>query len=150
MPGIYLHDADVAAMRASADEEEIRDFAEVIAPLESAGQLDTSNRGPCVVIGTEPAARAWSHSGTPLRSLGRRRRASALRRRPPALHVPVERPGFRSPGDEDPAEGSRTRTAWLDRAESEGLLLATAHVPPHPMGRVIRAEGQRIFRPCQQ
>ena len=55
-------------------------------------------------------------------------------------------PGFRSPADEDPDEGSRTRTAWLDRAESEGLTLATAHVPPSPIGRTVRAEGQRLLR----
>ena len=35
-------------------------------------------------------------------------------------------PGFRSAGDEDPDQASHTRTAWLARTESEGLLLATA------------------------
>ena len=38
----HLHDADIAWMRGSVDEEDVREFAEVIAPLESAGQLDTS------------------------------------------------------------------------------------------------------------
>ena len=38
----YLHEADVAWMRGFDDEEDVREFAEVIAPLESAGQLDTS------------------------------------------------------------------------------------------------------------
>lgn len=32
----------------------------------------------------------------------------------------------------------RTRAAWLDRAESEGLTLATAHVPPSPITRIAR------------
>jgi hypothetical protein len=44
------------------------------------------------------------------------------------------------------AEGSRTRAAWLDRAESEGLTLATAHVPPSPIGRIVREGGQRLLR----
>jgi glyoxylase-like metal-dependent hydrolase (beta-lactamase superfamily II) len=55
-------------------------------------------------------------------------------------------PGYRSPGDEDPEEGSSTRVAWLDRAESEGMTLATAHVPPSPIGRIVRVAGQRLLR----
>src|SRR4029079_47578 len=72
-------------------------------------------------------------------------------------------PGFRAPGDEDPEEasrtraaglhraarwgwvGSRTRAAWLDRAESRGLTLATAHVPPFPIGRITREAGKRLL-----
>src|SRR4029077_8645171 len=38
----YLHAADVAWMQGFVDEEGVREFAEAIAPLESAGQLDTS------------------------------------------------------------------------------------------------------------
>ena len=38
----HLHEADVAWMRALVDEESVREFAEAIEPLESAGQLDTS------------------------------------------------------------------------------------------------------------
>jgi glyoxylase-like metal-dependent hydrolase (beta-lactamase superfamily II) len=38
----HLHDADVAWMRGFEDEEDVREFAEAIAPLESAGQLDAS------------------------------------------------------------------------------------------------------------
>ena len=52
-------------------------------------------------------------------------------------------PAFRAPGDEDPEEASRTRAAWLDRAESEGLTLATRIVPPSPIGRIVREGGQR-------
>jgi glyoxylase-like metal-dependent hydrolase (beta-lactamase superfamily II) len=37
-----LHEADVAWMRGLVDEEDVRDFAEAIAPFESAGVLDTS------------------------------------------------------------------------------------------------------------
>ena len=55
-------------------------------------------------------------------------------------------PGVRSSGDDDPEEGSRTRAAWLDRAESEGLTLATAHVPPSPSGRIVREGGQRLLQ----
>jgi hypothetical protein len=30
--------------------------------------------------------------------------------------------------------------------ESEGLTLATAHVPPFPIGRIVREGGQRLLR----
>ena len=56
-------------------------------------------------------------------------------------------PGYRSPGDEDPEEGSRTRVAWLDRAESQGLTFATAHVPPYPIARIVREDGMRLPPP---
>ena len=56
-------------------------------------------------------------------------------------------PGFRAPGDDDPGEGSRARAAWLDRVESEGLTLATAHVPPFPIGRITREGGRRLLQP---
>jgi glyoxylase-like metal-dependent hydrolase (beta-lactamase superfamily II) len=55
-------------------------------------------------------------------------------------------PRFRSSGDDDPEKASRTRAAWLDRAESEGLTLATAHVPASPIGRIVREEEQRLLR----
>jgi glyoxylase-like metal-dependent hydrolase (beta-lactamase superfamily II) len=56
-------------------------------------------------------------------------------------------PGFRAPGEHDPDAACRTRAAWLDRAESEGLTLATAHVPPFPIGRIVRDQGARRLRP---
>jgi hypothetical protein len=30
--------------------------------------------------------------------------------------------------------------------ESEALTLATAHVPPSPIGRIVREGGQRLLR----
>ena len=102
----YLHGADITWMRGSVDEDEIREFAEVIAPLESSGAARHLRRRPRGGARPEPATRAGSHPGTPLRAVGHRRRAGALRGRPPALHVPAERPGFRSSGDVDPEEGS--------------------------------------------
>src|SRR3954447_14659823 len=78
---------------------------------------------------------------TPLCPIGCRRRAGPLRWRPLALHVQLSDPAFRAPGDEDPEQACETRAAWLDRAASEALTLATAHVPPSPIGRIAREDG---------
>jgi glyoxylase-like metal-dependent hydrolase (beta-lactamase superfamily II) len=143
----YLHDADVAWMRGFVDEENVREFAEAIAPLESAGQLKTSIEDREV----SPGLRLQHAPGhTPghrcvLLDTGGERVLFAG----DLLHFTFQlnEPGFRSPGDDDPEEGSRTRTAWLDRAESEGFTLATAHVPPSPIGRIIREGGLRLLQP---
>jgi glyoxylase-like metal-dependent hydrolase (beta-lactamase superfamily II) len=128
----HLHDADVAWMRGFVDEEDVREFAEAIAPLESAGQLDTSiedrELSPGLSLRHAPG-HTPGHRCVLLDAGGERVLFAG-----DLLHFTFQLndPGFRSPGDDDPEEGSRTREAWLDRTESEGLTLATAHVPPSP------------------
>ena len=51
---------------------------------------------------------------------------------------------YRSPADADFEEGSRTRGAWLDRVETEGMTMATAHLPPSPFVRLLRSGDARI------
>jgi glyoxylase-like metal-dependent hydrolase (beta-lactamase superfamily II) len=142
----YLHAADVAWMRGFVDEESVREFAEVITPLESAGQLDSSIEDREVSPGLN-LRHAPGH--TPghrcvLLDTGDERVLFAG----DLLHFTFQLndPGFLAPGEDDPKEGSRTRTAWLDRVESEGMTLATAHVPPFPIGRIAREEGERLLR----
>lgn len=48
--------------------------------------------------------------------------------------------------DSDPAEGVATRTALLDRIESEGLRLISCHFPAPGVGTIIRVEGTRYFQ----
>ena len=48
--------------------------------------------------------------------------------------------------DSDPAAGIATRTALLDRIESEGLRMLTCHFPAPGAGTIIRLDGQRFFR----
>jgi glyoxylase-like metal-dependent hydrolase (beta-lactamase superfamily II) len=55
-------------------------------------------------------------------------------------------PWFRAPGEVDPEQACRTRAAWLDRVESDGMTIATPHVPPFPIGRIVREGGQRLLR----
>jgi glyoxylase-like metal-dependent hydrolase (beta-lactamase superfamily II) len=88
----HLHDADVAWMRGFVDEEDVREFAEAIAPPRVSGTARHVHRGPRVVARLEPATRAGSHPRTPVRSPRHRRRAGSLRRGPRALHLPAERP----------------------------------------------------------
>jgi glyoxylase-like metal-dependent hydrolase (beta-lactamase superfamily II) len=142
----HLHDADVAWMRGLVDEEDVREFAEAIAPLESAGQLDTSiedrELSPGLSLRHAPG-HTPGHRCVLLDTGGERVLFAG-----DLLHFTFQLndPGLRSPGDDNPEEGSRTRAAWLDRAESEGLTLATAHVPPFPIGRIVREGGRRELR----
>lgn len=60
--------------------------------------------------------------------------------------VQVTDPGWRSVADADPSTAVRTREVLLARAESEAILVSTAHFP-EPFGRVVRVEGRRSWAP---
>jgi glyoxylase-like metal-dependent hydrolase (beta-lactamase superfamily II) len=133
-------------MRGFVDEEDVREFAEAIAPLELAGQLHTSIEDREVSPGLSlrhAPGHTPGHRCVLLDAGGERVLFAG-----DLLHFTFQLndPGFRSPADSDPEEGSRTRAAWLERAESEGLTLATAHVPPSPIARIVRGGGQRLLR----
>jgi glyoxylase-like metal-dependent hydrolase (beta-lactamase superfamily II) len=143
----HLHKADLAWMRRFDDEENVREFAEAIEPLESAGQLDTSIEDREVSPGLS-LRHAPGH--TPghrcvLLDTGDERVLFAG----DLLHFTfqLDDPGFRAPGDDDPELASHTRAAWLDRVESEGLTFATAHAPPSPFTRIVRERGRRVLWP---
>lgn len=142
----HLHEADVAWARSSDDEDDVREFAETIAPLEASGQLDTS-------IDDREMLRGLSLRHAPGHTPGHRvvllevgddrvLFAGDL------LHFTFQLndTGYRSPADKDPEEGSRTRAMWLHRAEAEGMTMATAHLPPAPFGRLVRDAGNVEFR----
>ena len=139
----YLHEADIAWMRGFDDEDDVREFAEVIAPLQSAGQLDTStdDREVSPGLGLRHAPGHTPGHRCVLLDTGGERVLFAG----DLLHFTFQLndPGFRAPGDDDPGEGSRTRAAWLARVESGGLTLATAHVPPFPIARIVSEHGRR-------
>ena len=143
----HLHDADIAWMRGFTDEAAVRELAEVIAPLESAGQLDTSTEDREVSPGLSlrhAPGHTPGHRCILLDAGGERVLFTG-----DLLHFTFQLndPGFRASGEDDPDEACRTRAAWLDRAESEGLTLATAHVPPFPIGRIVREGGKRQLQP---
>jgi glyoxylase-like metal-dependent hydrolase (beta-lactamase superfamily II) len=143
----HLHAADAEWMRASADEEDVREFAEAIAPLESSGQLDTSIEdrevSPGLSVRHAPG-HTPGHRCVLLDTGGERVLFAG-----DLLHFAfqLDDPAFHTPGDDDPTEASRTRVRWLDRVESEGITLATAHVPPFPIARIVREGGRRQLEP---
>jgi glyoxylase-like metal-dependent hydrolase (beta-lactamase superfamily II) len=137
----HLHEADVAWARTFDDAEDLREFAEVIAPLEASGQLDTSVEDREVMPGL---AIRHAPGHTPghrvaLLDAGDERVLFAG----DLLHFTFQLNDvtYGSPADHDPEEGSRTRGLWLDRVETEGMTLATSHVPPAPFGRLVRDGG---------
>jgi len=143
----FLHQADIAWMRDFEDEESVREFAEVIRPLEASGQLDTAADDREVSPGLH-LRHAPGH--TPghrcvVLDAGDERVLFAG----DLLHFTFQLndPAFRAPGEHDPDEACRTRASWLDRAEAEGLTLATAHVRPSPFARIVRDAGVRALQP---
>ena len=66
-----------------------------------------------------------------------------------ALHskVQVQEPGWCARADIDRDRGLKSRQALLDRAESDGLLVAAGHFRPgDQFGRVVRLEGRRYWQ----
>jgi glyoxylase-like metal-dependent hydrolase (beta-lactamase superfamily II) len=143
----HLHEADVAWARTFDEEDDVREFAEAVAPLEASGQLDTAPEDRDVLPGL---GLRHSPGHTPghrcvLLDVGSERVLFAG----DLLHFTFQLNDveYRSPADADGAEGSRTRGTWLARVEAEGMTLATAHVPPSPLGRLVREGGLRRLRP---
>jgi glyoxylase-like metal-dependent hydrolase (beta-lactamase superfamily II) len=142
----HVHGADVEWMRGSTDAEDVREFEEVIAPLEFAGQLDSSiedrDVSPGLSVRHAPG-HTPGHRCVLLDAGGERVLFAG-----DLLHFTFELndPGFLAPGETDPREASRARVTWLDRVESEDMTLATAHVPPSPIARIIRESGERVLQ----
>ena len=142
----HLHEADVAWWRSFEDEENARELAETLEPLVASGQLDTSVDDSEVLPGL---ALRHAPGHTPghrviLLEVGGERVLFAG----DLLHFTFQLNDvdFRAPADESFEEGSRTRGAWLDRAEAEGMTLATAHLPSEPFARIERSDGERVLR----
>lgn len=143
----HLHEADVAWARTFDEDDDVREFGEAIAPLLASGQLDTSPEDREVLPGLT-LRHAPGH--TPghrcaLLEAGDERVLFAG----DLLHFTFQLNdvAYRSPADFDVEEGSRTRGAWLDRLEAEGMTMATAHLPPSPFVRIARTGDLRIAAP---
>jgi glyoxylase-like metal-dependent hydrolase (beta-lactamase superfamily II) len=143
----HLHEADVAWARTFDEDDDVREFAEVIAPLIASGQLETSPEDRDVLpgLGLRHAPGHTPGHRCALLQAGDERVLFAG----DLLHFTFQLNDvqYRSPADADAELGSRTRAEWLDRAESEGVTLATAHLPPSPFTRVVRDGDQRAARP---
>jgi glyoxylase-like metal-dependent hydrolase (beta-lactamase superfamily II) len=143
----FLHDADVEWMGDFKDEESVREFDEVIRPLEASGQLDTSveDREVSPGLGLRHAPGHTPGHRCVLLDTGDERVLFAG----DLLHFTFQLndPAFRAPGETDADEACHTRATWLDQAEAEGLILATAHMPGAPVARIVRDGGARTLRP---
>lgn len=66
-----------------------------------------------------------------------------------AAHTPleVEQPELSPAADEDPARSADSRRQLVERIEAEGLLIMGGHFPPPSMGRLLRVEQRRVYRP---
>ena len=61
--------------------------------------------------------------------------------------VQATEPQWRSSGDQDPPLAAWTRRQWLDRLESAGAMLCTAHYA-HPFVSFVREQGRRFVAPA--
>lgn len=142
----HLHEADVAWAAAFDEADDIREFAEVIAPLQASGQLDTAPEDRDVIsgLGLRHAPGHTPGHRCVLLDAGDERVLFAG----DLLHFTFQlnEVGYRSPADADTDEGSRTRGAWLGIVEAEGMTLATAHVPPAPFLKIGRDGDRRVAR----
>ena len=142
----HLHEADVALARGFVDEDDVREFAESIAPLEASGQLDTSveDRDVLPGLGLRHAPGHTPGHRVVLLDTG----DESVLFAGDLLHFTFQLYDveYRSPADADAEHGSRTRAEWLDRVESQGVTLATAHVPPSPFVHLVREGELRAAR----
>ena len=142
----HLHPADVQAKRASHDEDDIRELAEIIEPLIASGQLDASPDDDEVIPGLRlhhAPGHTPGHRVALLDVRGERVLFCG-----DLLHFTAQMNDVASRlhGDRDPATAAKHRAAWLDRVEAEGMTLASAHVPSAALGRLVREEGVRRLR----
>jgi glyoxylase-like metal-dependent hydrolase (beta-lactamase superfamily II) len=143
----HLHEADVAWARTSDEDDDVREFAEVIAPLLASEQLDTSPEDRDVFPGLglrHAPGHTPGHRCARLEAGDERVLFAG-----DLLHYSFQLNdvAYPSPADADAEEGSRTRRAWLDRVEAEAMTMATAHLPPSPFVRLARNGDLRIAAP---
>ena len=142
----HLHPADIDAKRASHDEDDIRELAEIIEPLIVSGQLDASPDDYDVIPGLRlhhAPGHTPGHRVALLDVHGERVLFCG-----DLLHFTSQMNDVagRLHGDRDPATAAEHRAAWLDRVEAEAMTLASAHVPPAALGRLVREDGVRRLR----
>jgi glyoxylase-like metal-dependent hydrolase (beta-lactamase superfamily II) len=147
----HLHAADVEWARQFGTPVSARatppPFADVLAPLIVSGQLETSPEDGDTLPGLglrHAPGHTPGHRCVLLDAGGERVLFAG-----DLLHFTFQLNDveFRSPPDADPIQASRSRAYWLNRAEVEGMTLATAHLPLSPLVRLSRADGTRVARP---
>jgi glyoxylase-like metal-dependent hydrolase (beta-lactamase superfamily II) len=143
----HLHEDDIALARTYDEDDDLREFAEAVAPVLASGQLDTSPEDRDVLpgLGLRHAPGHTPGHRCALLEAGDERVLFAG----DLLHYTFQLNdvAYRSPADVDAEEGSQTRGTWLDRVEAEVMTMATAHLPPSPFVRLLRNGDLRIAAP---
>lgn len=123
-----------------------RYFQRFLQPLDDAGVLDLIEGETALtedVTAIETPGHTPGHMSLLISSAGERAMIVGDVLTSPFYVSEPQRP-FRS--DIDVPQGIRTRTALVERAEAEGLRIASAHFPAPGWGDVVRLEGRRWFR----
>ncbi len=152
-PELYFSNARYVVQRLDweqfqdfGDEEDRAAFDQQVLPLDRLGVLEAIDGPrqltPDVSVVSTPGHTA-GHQCVLVESDGHRALLSGDLTNHPAQ---VTEPRWPSGGDMDRARAAETRTIWLDRVESQGMALLTAHYPM-PFGRLVREDGRRFVRP---
>jgi glyoxylase-like metal-dependent hydrolase (beta-lactamase superfamily II) len=142
-----VHRLDIDMFREFGDEEDVAAFEQQIVPLDRSGALQAIE-GPQEVLAGVTVVPAPGH--TPghqcvvVESGSDRALLSGDLTNHPAQ---VTEPRWPSGGDMDRAKAAETRREWLDRVESEGMVLLTAHYPM-PFAHLVREDGRRYVQPA--
>ena len=59
--------------------------------------------------------------------------------------IDVEEPDWENSYDRDSDTARRTRHALVDRLEADSTLVGAAHLPVPSLGRIVSAEGRRVW-----
>lgn len=121
------------------------DYDRVIAPIESAGQMDLVGDEHAVtaeVLTISMPGHTPGHVGFGIASGGERAYIIG-----DSAHKPVQitETDWYTVLDVDPVAATENRHAVLDRAERENALIAAGHFAFPSMGRIKRVAGKRIF-----
>ncbi len=122
-------------------------FTRFVAPLERFAALDLLS-GETEILRGVTALETPGHTPGHM-SLLLQSRGEGLVISGDVLNSPVyvNEPELRFGSDADQALGVRTRVKLVERIESEGWRIASAHFPEPGWGGVIRTEGRRWFAP---
>jgi glyoxylase-like metal-dependent hydrolase (beta-lactamase superfamily II) len=127
------------------DEEDRAAFDQQVVPLERSGALDAIEGSQRLMAGVHVVptpGHTPGHQCVVVESDGHGALLSGDLTNHPAQ---VTEPRWPSGGDMDRPRAAEIRATWLDRVESEGMTLVTAHYPM-PFARLVREDGRRYVR----
>jgi len=131
---------------AQTDVERATTFQSSLAPLEAHGVLELVQAGTELLPGITVMATPGHRSGASSLRLDDGGQTAVVLG--DTLHLPIQvtYPEWSSLWDSDPGQAAQTRQQVLEQAEQEGWVLAVPHTPFGGLGRVQRAQKQRLWK----